>query len=104
MSSRRNEANARNGASGGFVISVVIPSYNDAEGAFLTAASARVQLESLNVPFEIIVVGDGPNPPQPPFPAKLLLGHYGTPQAARHAGILASKGEYIFCLDSHVIC
>jgi glycosyltransferase involved in cell wall biosynthesis len=86
------------------MISIVIPAYNDPEGAYLTAVAAYTQLEQLGECFEIIVVGDGPNPPQPPFPTQIMLVHAGTPQAARHYGIAASSGEYIFCLDAHVVC
>lgn len=86
-------------------VSVVIPSFRDPEGAYLTALSAAEQLVNRHGS-ELILVNDGGSPiPLKPVAQsfKIIEGDFGSPQSARDAGIRAAKNDHVFCLDSHVI-
>lgn len=91
------------------MISVVIPSRNDYEGAYLTAAAAYTQLEKLEIPFEIIFVIDNPNAGGRNVSARFVPSECytidaGSPQASRDFGIRKARYRNVFCLDSHVVC
>lgn len=91
------------------MISVVIPTHKDPEGAYLTAAAAFTQLEKLDQQFEIIFAVDlGPDEEFQHIGefsnSGAIYVRHGSPQGARHEGILKAKGSKVFCLDSHVIC
>lgn len=90
------------------MISVVIPTRDDPEGAYLTAGAAYTQLERYGQQFEIIfVVDSGPtNDHKDPGEfsnASTVYVRHGSPQGARHEGIMRARGSKVFCLDSHVV-
>lgn len=85
----------------------MIPTKNDAQGAYLTAAAAYTQLErDFPGEFEFIFVNDGLPEDGDAFAiceSRTLTGG-GSPQHSRHIGITEARGEVVFCLDSHVVC
>lgn len=88
------------------MLSVVIPSWQDKKGLYLTYTSAFAQLEASGIGHEFIVVADGgidiPFEQNPD--TKVLRGSFGSPQHSRDAGIRAARFPYVVCLDSHVSC
>lgn len=90
------------------MLSVVIPTRDDPEGAYLSAGAAFTQLERYGQQFEIIfVVDSGPTndhvDPGEFSNASTVYVRHGSPQGARHEGIVRARGSKVFCLDSHVI-
>jgi glycosyl transferase family 2 len=87
------------------VLSVVITAHRDELGLYLILAAARVQLERLPQPYEIIVVADGGTEQKfekLPF-TRVIRGHFGSPQASRDAGIRAAVYPTVLLLESHVV-
>lgn len=88
-------------------ISVIVPSLNDGPGLYFTYAAAFADLETGTRSFEIVPVIDGDESAEARglamHGARLVRGRFGSPQASRYAGLLASHGRWVFFLDSHVI-
>lgn len=97
-------------------LSVVIASYNDPEGLYLSFWSVYTQLRDLlvggiNVDFEIIVAADGGTPvkwenvDRARVRVLRLAGsnRTGSPQGTRDAGIRAATYPVVLCIESHVI-
>jgi glycosyltransferase involved in cell wall biosynthesis len=91
----------------GTELSVVIPAYNDQAGLEVLLPEAAAALSELGVPWEIVVVDDGSQPPivRPASvpPARLrLIRHalnrgYG---AALKTGIRAAAGAFVVAMDA----
>ena len=90
------------------MISIIIPSRNESSALWATIASARADLETSPLEWEIIAVVSQPFPPLVYHIARedmatVVFADALSPQAARHEGVARSKGETIFFLDAHVI-
>jgi hypothetical protein len=86
------------------MLSVVITTYRDELGCYLTAFSVKAQLEAQNLSHEIIVVADGGTEQKwENAGIRCLRGSFGSPQASRDAGIRAARSNDVLVLESHVI-
>lgn len=91
------------------MISLVVATYNDEEGCYLSAFAAKAQLDKSNLEYEIIIVADAGTTTKwehiPNFRCLRLTGNSrsGSPQGTRDAGIRASKFRNVCVIESHVI-
>lgn len=92
------------------MISVIIPSRNEDVALWATVASARADLETSGLEYEILVVLNGEYPQlgvqaniekffQPVFAGE----HIDSPHSARHLGVNYAHGDTFFFLDAHVV-
>ena len=86
-------------------LSVVIASYQDPLGLYLTTFAAIEQLSKTDLNWEIVIAADGgteykwekqPN-------VRCLRLRTGSPQGTRDAGIRAAKYNDVLCIESHVV-
>jgi glycosyltransferase involved in cell wall biosynthesis len=87
-------------------LSVVIPTYNRAP--LLRRLLLQFSAQTLpNAQFEVVVVDDGSRPAacesvgdlRPPYAFRLIRQENAGAAAARHAGILAARGELVLVID-----
>src|SRR5579872_3026161 len=91
-------------------VSLMIGSYNNPEGLYLSLFSALAQLEKSDLDWEIVICADGGTEvkyEKADSRVKVLRygggNRLGSPQATRTAGILGCSHRNVLCLDSHVI-
>ena len=91
-------------------VSVVIATYNNPEGLYLSVFAALQQLENSGQEFEIVIAADAGTPikweqAHPNIRCIRLTGNSrtGSPQGTRDAGIRAAQYKNVLCIDSHVI-
>ena len=90
-------------------LSVVVASFADPEGLYLTVFSLIQQLLPSGLDWEIVIAADGGTPVKweklPHVSCLRLTGSLrtGSPQGTRDAGIRAAKYETVLCVESHCI-
>ena len=86
-------------------LSVVVATYNDPLGLYMTVMALLQQLAAFPEEWEIVIAADGgsgtkwekiPN-------VRCLRIRTGSPQGTRDAGIRAAKFKDVLCIESHVI-
>ncbi|NLD28760.1 MAG: glycosyltransferase family 2 protein [Myxococcales bacterium] len=89
-------------------LSVVIPAYNEAERIIVTLKKLNFSLESLGIPYEIIIVDDGSGDSTSEVACSLQNSNFklisykpnrGKGYAVR-MGLGAAKGEYVIFMDA----
>ena len=91
-------------------LSVVIATYNEPQGLYLTFFAMWMQLMNSSIPeWEIVIAADnGSDYKWEKYPNVRCLrltggNRTGSPQGTRDAGIRAAKYETVLCIESHVV-
>jgi glycosyltransferase involved in cell wall biosynthesis len=91
------------------MLSVVVATYNDPLGLYLTVEGLFSQLSTLPCDWEIVIAADGGSNYDWESLTKTrclrLTGgnRTGSPQGTRDAGIRVAKYNHVLCIESHVI-
>lgn len=91
-------------------VSLMIGTYNNPEGLYLSLFSALSQFENSDLDWEIVICADGGTEVKyekaHPNIKVLRFGggnRLGSPQATRNAGIRGCSYRNVLCIDSHVV-
>ena len=91
-------------------VSLVVATYNNPEGLYLSVFAALQQLEKCSFPWEIIISADNGVPQKYEQAHKNIRvlrltggNRTGSPQGTRDAGIRVAQYKNVLCIDSHVI-
>ena len=91
-------------------LSLVLPTFNDEKGLYLSLFAAIQQLEKSDLEWEIVIAADGGTPVKwekadPRVRVMRFTGNnqFGSPQGTRDAGIRMARFKNVVCIDSHVV-